>query len=165
MITLRPATIEDLERLKKWDTSPHVVACDPDEDWNWEVELNRQPEWREQLIAELAGKPIGMVQIIDPYREETHYWGAVADTKRAIDIWIGEAEHLNQGHGTIMMTLAIDRCFEDPQVDGILIDPLTSNTKAHRFYERLGFEWIEERTFEGTACYVYELKRKPIPHR
>ncbi|WP_211323003.1 hypothetical protein [Arenibacter echinorum] len=35
-----------------------------------------------------------------------------------------------------------------------------SNDKALRFYERLGFEFIEEREFEGTACLVYELKRE-----
>ena len=59
-----------------------------------------------------------------------------------------------------MMQLAVQRCFEHPDVDGILIDPLKSNKKAHRFYERLGFECIEERQFDQTDCFVYELKRK-----
>jgi aminoglycoside 6'-N-acetyltransferase len=161
MIKLRPSTILDLELLLYWDTKQHVIDCDPDEDWDWETELNRNPEWREQLVAELDGEPIGFLQIIDPYHEETHYWGEVAQHKRAIDIWIGEEKLLNKGYGTIMMELAIQRCFRDPAVDGILIDPLKTNTKAHRFYERLGFEFIEERAFDGTACYVYELKRKP----
>ena len=59
-----------------------------------------------------------------------------------------------------MMELAIERCFTDKSVDGILIDPLKSNIKAQKFYRRLGFEFIEEREFDGTACIVYELKRK-----
>jgi aminoglycoside 6'-N-acetyltransferase len=59
-----------------------------------------------------------------------------------------------------MMKLTIERCFENPEVDGILIDPLKSNIKAHRFNERLGFEFIEERSFDETICYVYELKSK-----
>ncbi|MDB4292762.1 acetyltransferase [Maribacter sp.] len=160
MITLRPATIEDLKLLEYWDTKPHVIASDPDDDWNWEIELNRYPKWRAQLIAELNKEPIGMVQIIDPYEEETQYWGTVDKNKRAIDIWIGEAQNLNKGYGTTMMKMAIQRCFENPMVNGILIDPLKSNTKAHRFYKRLGFEFVEERKFDETACYVYELKRK-----
>ncbi len=161
MIKLRPATIEDLALLKYWDTKQHVIDCDPDDDWNWENELPRNPDWREQLIAELNNEPIGMVQIIDPHAEETHYWGNVARNKRAIDIWIGEEENLNKGYGTIMMRLAIDRCFDNPKVNGILIDPLKSNTKSHRFYQRLGFEFLEERRFDDSVCFVYELKRKP----
>lgn len=159
MITLRPATIEDLTLLKYWDTKQHVIDCDPDDDWNWEVELKRSPEWRQQLVAELNGEPLGFIQIIDPYLEETHYWGDVPPNKRAIDIWIGEETHLNKGYGTTMMELAIDECFKNPAVDGILIDPLKSNVKAHRFYERIGFEFVEEREFDGTPCYVYELFR------
>lgn len=160
MIKLRPATIDDLELLKYWDTKQHVIDCDPDGDWNWEIELQRNPEWREQLIAELDEESIGMVQIIDPQQEETHYWGSVEKNKRAIDIWIGEEENLNKGYGTIIMKLAIERCFQNPNITEILIDPLKSNTKAHRFYERLGFEFLEQRTFEDTECYVYELKRE-----
>ena len=162
MITLRDATINDLYLVKYWDTKQHVIDCDPDDEWNWEVELNRNPKWREQLVAELNGEPIGFIQIIDPYLEETKYWGKVEKNKRAIDIWIGEENNLNKGYGTIMMKLAIEKCFKNESVDGILIDPLKSNTKAHRFYERLGFKFVEERIFENSACYVYELKRNRL---
>ena len=160
-MNFRPATILDLQLLKYWDTKQHVIDCDPDDDWNWEFELVRNPKWREQLIAEIASEPIGIVQIIDPYLEETNYWGIVKQNKRAIDIWIGEEENLNKGYGTLMMNLAIERCFSDLKVDSILIDPLKNNTKAHRFYERLGFEFIEERLIDGKACYIYELRRNP----
>ncbi|WP_339698000.1 GNAT family N-acetyltransferase [uncultured Roseivirga sp.] len=160
-IKLRPATINDLDLLLYWDKKQHVIDCDPDDDWNWEIELNRDPEWRDQLIAMLNEEPIGFIQIIDPHNEETRYWGDVGEGKRAIDIWIGEEEHLNKGYGTTMMQLAIERCFQSPDVESILIDPLKSNIKAHRFYEKLGFEFVEERAFYETACYVYELKRIP----
>jgi aminoglycoside 6'-N-acetyltransferase len=160
IIKLRPANINDLDLVNYWDTKQHVIDCDPDDDWNWEVELQRSPAWREQLIAELDGESIGMVQIIDPFKEETHYWGDVGKNKRAIDIWIGEEKHLNKGYGTVIMKLAIQRCFANADVKSILIDPLKTNTKAHRFYERLGFEFVAERIFEDSICYVFELKRK-----
>lgn len=160
MIRLRPATIDDLDLLLYWDTKQHVIDCDPDDEWNWEAELRKDPAWREQLVAELDGEPIGFIQIIDPYKEETQYWGEVGQDKRAIDIWIGEEANLNKGYGTIMMNLAIGRCFSDPSVNSILIDPLKTNTKAHRFYKRLGFEFVEERVFDDTVCYVYELKKE-----
>jgi len=123
MIKLRTATINDLDLVKYWDTKQHVMDCDPDDDWNWEIELKRDPEWREQLIAELNGEPIGFIQIIDPYLEETRYWGAVEPNKRAIDIWIGEERNLSRGYGTRMMKLAIEKCFRNESVEGILIDP------------------------------------------
>ena len=159
MITLRAATINDLQLLRYWDTKKHVIACDPDTDWDWEKELKRCPKWREQLIAELNDEPIGFIQIIDPDKEETHYWGDIGPFKKAMDIWIGEEYNLNKGYGTIIMKLAIQRCLSNPAIDGILIDPLKSNRKAHRFYERLGFEFVEERVFDAIPCYIFELTR------
>jgi aminoglycoside 6'-N-acetyltransferase len=128
---LRPATPADLNLLRHWDQQPHVIASDPNDDWHWKVELSRNPDWREQLIAQIKGRPIGFIQIIDPAREESHYWGDVAPNLRAIDIWIGEETDLGKGYGTSMMQLALARCFADPRVVSVLIDPLASNTRAH----------------------------------
>ncbi len=158
-IILRAATLADVDLLRHWDEQPHVIASDPNDDWHWDVELARSPDWREQWIAELDGRSIGFVQIIDPAREESHYWGDIPSNLRAIDIWIGEATDLGKGYGTAMMQRAIDRCFADPSVTAILVDPLTSNTRAHRFYERLGFQRVEQRLFGDDDCYVYCLQR------
>src|SRR5687768_6468328 len=138
-------------------SKPHVVASDPNDDWNWEPELTRDPDWRDWLIAEIDGRAIGFVQIIDPAREETRYWGEIAAGHRAIDVWIGEAADLGKGYGTQMMRLALGRCFSDPAVGAVLIDPLARNTRAHRFYERLGFRFIERRSFGADDCFVYRL--------
>lgn len=136
-----------------------MIASDPNDDWQWEIELGRHPDWREQLIAEADGRPIGFLQIIDPVREESHYWGEVEENLRAVDIWIGEAADLGRGYGTAMMRLALARCFADPQVVAVLVDPLASNTRAHRFYERLGFRFVERRRFGADECCVYRLER------
>jgi len=159
-ITLRDALPSDVELLKQWDEQPHVVQSDPNDDWQWETELQRNPDWREQLIAELDGRPIGFVQIIDPAREESHYWGDIPENLRAIDIWLGDEKDLGKGYGTRVMQLAIERCFSDKNVTGILIDPLASNTKAHRFYERIGFRFLKKQRFNDDDCHVYELQRK-----
>jgi aminoglycoside 6'-N-acetyltransferase len=157
---LRAATLADLEVLRRWDDEPHVIESDPNDDWNWEVELARDPDWREQLIAEQDGRPIGFVQIIDPAREESHYWGDAPANLRAIDIWIGDAADLGKGCGTLIMRLALERCFAPPEVTAVLIDPLASNQRAHRFYERLGFTFVEHRTFGLDHCAVYQLTRE-----
>lgn len=159
-IELREARPSDLEILKFWDQQEHNIFADPNDDWNWEIELARNPVWRRQLIAELEGRPLGFVQIIDPALEESHYWGEVGNNLRAIDIWIGEEKDIGKGYGTIMMQKAIDLCFSDKNVTAILIDPLTVNTKAIRFYERLGFEFLEFRKFGDDDCSVYQLLRE-----
>ena len=65
-----------------------------------------------------------------PAWEETHTWSCTKPGRRAIDLWIGEASDLGHGYGTQMMKLAIERCFADPSVDAVLVDPLDCNTRA-----------------------------------
>jgi len=158
-IRLRAATPEDLSLLQRWDEQPHVLDADPNDDWGWETELHRSPDWREHLIGEVDGRPIGFVQIIDPAREDSHYWGDAPSFLRAIDIWIGEPDALGKGYGTVMMRQTLERCFKDASVQAVLIDPLASNTAVHRFYERLGFMFVEERDFGDDHCFIYQLTR------
>lgn len=160
MIQLRNATPEDLPLLLHWDNQPHVIDSDPDDDWNWEYELARNPPWREQLMATLDERPIGFVQIINPAQEESHYWGDIGEGYRAVDIWIGEAKYLGKGYGTVMMQLSLNKCFASPDVMAVLIDPLASNTRAIRFYERIGFTFIEDRVFGSSNCKVYSISRE-----
>ena len=158
---LRWAKPSDLEILQYWDRKPHVIAAGGEDDgFDWPAELSRRPAWRELLIAEDAGRPVGLLQIIDPAEEETHYWGAVEPGLRAIDIWIGEESDLGRGYGTRMMALALARCFAEVSVKAVLVDPLASNKDAQRFYEKLGFRRVERRRFGPDDCFVYRLERQ-----
>ncbi|MFM9844147.1 MAG: GNAT family N-acetyltransferase [Dongiaceae bacterium] len=160
-VNLRPACLADVPLLRYWDTKAHVIAATgTDGDIDWAMEITRHPDWGEWLIAEVNGRPIGALQIIDPEREETHYWSEAEANLRAIDIWIGEESDLGRGYGTKMMRLALERCFAEPAVKAILIDPLASNRRAHRFYERLGFRRIGRRMFGDDDCLVYRLERE-----
>lgn len=158
MVRLRPATTEDMPLLQRWDEYPHVRAATGGDAWDWAHELSGLP-FTEHFIAEIDGRPVGYMQCIDPAREPSHYWGDMPDGLRALDIWIGEPDDLGKGYGTLMMQAAIERCFSDPSVSGIVIDPLATNTRAHQFYERLGFRFVERRSFGGDECFVYILRR------
>jgi aminoglycoside 6'-N-acetyltransferase len=169
VIRLRPATLADAPTLKAWDKEPHVISAttdDPDADTAfegivWEDELATQSDIQRYYIAERHGRPIGAMQIIDPHLEPTHYWGDVAPNLRAIDIWIGEANALGRGYGNEMMRQAFDICFADPNVTAVIIDPLASNTRAHKFYQRLGFVPVGRRTFNHEDdCLIHELTRE-----
>jgi aminoglycoside 6'-N-acetyltransferase len=166
-VTLRPATQADVPILDRWDREPDVISAttdDPDADKAfegayWPDELAMQSDVYRYYIAELEGRPIGAMAIIDPHLEPTHYWGDVEPNLRAVDISVGDAADRSRGHGEQMMRLAFELCFGDPKVTAILIDPLDSNTRAHRFYQRLGFEPVERRTFGEDDCLVHRLTR------
>lgn len=167
-LTLRPATLDDAPLLAAWDQEPHVVACvtdDPEattafQGADWTQELRSQSDAFQYFVAEVGGRPIGAMLDIDPAREPYGYWAPIDAGYRALDIWIGEADALNRGYGTRMMTMAIDACFARPEVTAILIDPLNSNADAHRFYQRLGFRPVERRLFnDEDDCLVHRLER------
>ena len=166
-VRLRPATPTDAALLAAWDREPHVIACSGDDpllevafdgpDWN--DELTNSEYERDYRIAEVEGRPVGVLAVCDPHTEPSHYWGEIEPNLRAIDIWIGPAEWLNRGVGTAMMTQAVNDCFADPAVTAIVIDPLNTNVAAHRFYQRLGFAPEGRRMFEADDCLVHRLTR------
>jgi len=163
-VSLRLASLDDVPLLERWDTLPHVIAATGDDDVvDWVSELGRSVPWSEQFMIEADGRPVGIIQVIDPREEETHYWGDVEPNLRAIDIWLGEADDLGRGFGTQGMRLAIDHCFGDPAVTAILIDPLARNVRARRFYRRLGFVEVGPRRFGADDCMVMRLDRSGRP--
>jgi aminoglycoside 6'-N-acetyltransferase len=167
-IVLRCATLADAPLLERWDRQPHVISATTDdpaaekafEDACWPDELAAQDEHNQYLIAELDGRPIGAMQMIDPHLESTHYWGEIQPNLRALDIWIGEPDCLGKGYGETMMRLAFRLCFADPEVTAIVIDPLSSNARVHKFYQRLGFKPVGRRKFGDDDCLVHELRRE-----
>jgi aminoglycoside 6'-N-acetyltransferase len=58
-----------------------------------------------------------------------------------------------------MMRLPLARRFADPAVTAVLVDPLASNVRAHRFYQRLGFRPVERQRFGQDDCAVHRLER------
>lgn len=67
-------------------------------DCDWAGDLRSRTSSR-VYIGELDGRPIGAMQIIDPHREATHYWGDIEPNLRALDIWIGAAADRRTSHG------------------------------------------------------------------
>jgi aminoglycoside 6'-N-acetyltransferase len=167
-VTLRRATAADAHWFELWDDDPDVVAATSDDPAatvafsgaDWSKEIAAQSDVSQYWIAELEGRPIGALQIIDPHLEPTHYWGDVPPNLRAIDIWIGAPQDRGRGRGSGMMRLALTHCFADPRVSAVIIDPLASNVRAHRFYARLGFAPVERRKFGDDDCLVHELTRQ-----
>ena len=161
MITLRVAKKSDLALMKRWDAYPHTPP-DPEEGWNWEEELGAESPGRRQIVAELDGRPLGFMQLLDIALDVSGYWEHVQHPAghASIDIWIGEVEDLNKGYGREMMRQAIELHFANPNIHTILIDPQIENEGAIRFYRRLGFQFIEEREIWDEDVLIYALTRQ-----
>jgi aminoglycoside 6'-N-acetyltransferase len=159
MIVLRAATQQDVPLLEMWDEDPVVAASDPNDDWDW-AQDTLVAEGLENLIAEWNGRAIGFVQITDLVCDASRYWGPAQPGYKAIDIWIGEANMRGRGHGRTMMHLALERCFADPSIHTVLIDPIETNQEASVFYQKLGFTFLERRVFGRDTCAVHQLTRE-----
>lgn len=166
-ITLRPATAADVPILEQWDRDPDVIRATSDDPtverafggMDWREELAADSELMYHLIAEEDGRPVGALQVCDPHREPTHYWGDVEPDLRAIDIWLGAPGDRGRGLGAEIMRQVHARCFADPAVRAIVIDPLASNTRAIAFYRRLGYHDVGRRSFGDDDCLVMRLER------
>ncbi len=104
------------------------------------------------------------MRIVDPAREDSRYRGDVARGLRAVDIRIGDAYEPGRGYGTAAMRLAPARCFADPAVTAVPLDPLAANTRAHRFYRRLGFRPTGHRRFGEDDCLAHRIERAAYEH-
>jgi aminoglycoside 6'-N-acetyltransferase len=160
-LSYRRATAADAPLFEAWNAMPHVraaVSADGSRgfgvDWAAELEDVRLAYI---VVSDDAG-PIGFLAIVDPATDP--YWGEMPPGLRALDIIIGDPARLGQGHGTEMMRWALDRCFADPSVEAVLVDPLAGNERAIRFYRRLGFRDLERRLLDDRSdCLVMQMPR------
>ena len=108
---LRRATLEDAAMLDAWRKRPHVqTGFGTEQPPDWREELSINEDWHDPVIAEVDGRPVGYMEIIDPAREATHYWGDIEPNLRAIDIFVADKADLGKGYGAEMMRLALERC-------------------------------------------------------
>jgi aminoglycoside 6'-N-acetyltransferase len=160
-------TIDDVPLLVRWDDDPDVAAAlgGRGADWyDWPTELLRDVPWRELLIAEEDGRPIGFVQLIDAGEEESHYWGESEPGTWALDIWIGSPGDRGRGLGSEAMELAVRRAFDQHDAETVVIDPAVDNHRAIAFYEQLGFERVGVRELGDDECVVMRRLRSSTGH-
>ena len=158
----------DAPLLRRWDEDPAVRASDPDDWWDWDVDLDEPGPWVELLIAEEAGRPVGFLQLLDVLAEPTGYWpggwrpawGPIRPGTWAVDLWLGAPADRGRGLGTVMMLMALARCRDVHGAGDVLVDPLATNVRAHALYRRCGFVLLGPTRFGGDDCLVL---RSPAP--
>jgi aminoglycoside 6'-N-acetyltransferase len=137
--TFRPASTQDLPRLKGWLETPEVAHW-----WGAPVEQFKllagdlqEPLMNMQIVS-FEGRPFAYVQdyAVDSW-PQPHFAHLPAGS-RAIDAFVGEPDMIGCGHGSAFLRLVAERL----RAEGapvVAIDPGVDNARACRAYKNAGF--------------------------
>ena len=130
-------TAADLARVADWRRRAHVLQW-----WNPAPEDLAAHTVDDATInvwiAELGGRPIAYLQDYRVHDWPGHHFSFLPPDSRGMDIFIGEAELLGQGHGTAIVSRHVEALFAQG-VPAMGIDPHPDNTAARRAYAKAGF--------------------------
>ena len=145
---VRTATSADLPLLRRWVGQPHWREWwgDPEKAVA-EISAALESIETEPLIVELDGKAVAYIQSYDPHLADGHPYQDQPFGTLGLDISIGPAELLGNGHGPAILTEFTNQLFEEGCVR-VIVDPDPSNKRAIRAYQKAGFVVFDERTSE-----------------
>ena len=136
--TFRPMTPADLPLIKRWLALPHVRE--------WWGDLAEQfalvsgdldEPAMDQFIVSADDSDIGYLQCYDLTAWNAGF-GAHPPGTCGIDLFIGEPDMIERGHGS-----ALIRCFVDGKLAAgaprVVTDPDPANLRAVRAYQKAGF--------------------------
>src|SRR5262252_15128 len=132
----RNMTAHDLPMIKRWLAAPHVREWwgDPAEQYAL-VSGDLDEPAMDQYIVSTDGRAFGYLQCYDLTAWNSGF-GEQPKGTRGIDLFIGEADMIEQGHGAGMI-----RAFVDERLGSgaprVVTDP--ENIRALRAYEKAGF--------------------------
>lgn len=126
---LRPATLDDAERLREWRNDPETVAAsltgravEPEEHQAW-LELVIDHPGDRLLIVEDGGEPVGQVRL------QRHESGEV-------EVHIGLARDV-RGRG--LGRAALDLAWEEADAEVLVARVLAENQRSLRAFAAAGF--------------------------
>lgn len=148
--TFRPLTRADFSLLGSWLADPEVRRWWQHDPSPEAVERDFGPtvdrlEPGEDLVAELDGRPVGLVQ-----RARVHSYpvdramfegvaGPVHPAAVQLDYLVGAASDRGVGLGPRMLEAIVQEIFADPTVPCVLVAVVAVNRRSWRALERAGF--------------------------
>jgi aminoglycoside 6'-N-acetyltransferase len=134
----REMTADDLPMIRRWLDAPHVRDWwgDPSEQYAL-VSGDLDEPAMDQYIVSADGRAFGYLQCYDLTAWNSGF-GEQPKGTRGIDLFIGEADMIERGHGSAML-----RAFADERLKRgaprVVTDPDPRNLRALRAYENAGF--------------------------
>ena len=134
----RDMTAHDLPMIKRWLAAPHVREWwgDPAEQYAL-VSGDLDEPAMDQYIVSTDCRAFGYLQCYDLTAWNSGF-GEQPKGTRGIDLFIGEADMIEQGHGAGMIRVFVDERLGSG-APRVVTDPDPENTRALRAYEKAGF--------------------------
>ncbi len=135
----RPMTSADLPLLRRWLALPHVREWwgDPEEQYML-VSGDLDEPAMDQYILSIAGSPFAYLQCYDLTKWNSGF-GPQPPGTRGIDLFIGEPDMIERGHGSALVRRFVDDRLHNG-APRIVTDPDPANGRAIRAYGKAGFE-------------------------
>ena len=135
----RPMTSDDLPVIRQWLARPHVRKWwgDPSEQYDLVIGDLDEPAM-DQFIVSAGSNEFAYLQCYDLTAWNSGF-GEHPRGTRGIDLFIGEPDMIERGHGS-----AFIRAFVDERLlngaPRVVTDPDPANRRAVRAYAKAGFE-------------------------
>jgi aminoglycoside 6'-N-acetyltransferase len=133
----RKATVDDLDLLMKWQSTPHVRQWWGSNDPYDEEEL-ADPRVARWIVSDF-GHPFAFMQDYTVHGWDDHHFAELPKGSRGIDQYIGDPDMIGRGHGSAFIGARMRLLF-DEGAPVIATDPHPDNRRAIAVYENLGFE-------------------------
>lgn len=127
----------DLPRVAGWRAQPHVIRWWGEPSVEPEIEKLADPRIAMWLIAH-DGRPFAFLQDYDVHGWDPHPFSYLPKGARGMDLYIGEADMLGQGHGSRFLRQHVDTLFHQG-APAAGLDPHPDNAPAQRAFEKAGF--------------------------
>ena len=127
----------DLPLISAWRGQLHVSRWwgDP----SVESELEKLPDPRIAMwIIAYDGRPFAFLQDYDVHGWNPHPFRYLPKGSRGMDLFIGEADMLGQGHGSRFVRQHVETLFGQG-APAVGLDPHPDNAPAQRAFEKAGF--------------------------
>jgi aminoglycoside 6'-N-acetyltransferase len=139
---------KDYQYILKWFTNPEILQFYEGRDQVFTLERIIQKysprilglDYVIPCIIEYDGEPIGYIQFY-PLEEEARleYGYSKELLIYGIDVFIGNTDYQNKGLGVLAITTLMEYIIQTIKAEVIVIDPIHSNKRAIRCYEKCGF--------------------------
>jgi len=142
-LTFSPLAEQDFPRLLNWLKMPHMK-----DKWDGVKHLSDirsqfahkiGSDWQEAFIVSLQGNSFAYIQSYRAARAGDGWWPNEGAATVGIDQFIGDAEFLNRGLGTLMVREFSDWLLSRSDVNKVITDPTPGNAQAIRCYRKAGF--------------------------
>jgi aminoglycoside 6'-N-acetyltransferase len=159
--SFRPATTDDLARLRRWLHTPEVKRWwgNPSEQFELLRDDLDEPRMSMRIVS-FDGRPFAYAQDYEVHAWPQPHLAHLPPGSRAIDSFIGWPSMIGRGHGQAYLRLLAQRlCAEGAPL--VAIDPSEDNVRARPAYEMARFRVEATVATEAGAAVLMLFEPEP----